>query len=179
MAAKTIEITRADGQTMRYVITHVLTDVGLEGVARLANITGPAASQLPDTGLHGFRIASLMSGLLGNRDLAEHLKWFSGEFAKTTQVYFPDGKSRTLADVYSVHFQGETMALMTWIQACLEHNYGSFLAPAQVALSKLVELASMAIARAILKSQNPAAPEGSGPSGASASADISTPAPSP
>lgn len=170
MKQRQIELAHSDGAKFTYVISHLDTSIGLEGAARLANISAPGASALPDIGFEGFKMATLLSGLLGNRDLAEHLKWFAGEFAKRTQVVMTATQSRTLADIYETHFQGEYGALSQWLQACLEHCYGSFLAPARAAVAKFLELASLQMARAILKPPSPAQKTDSGPSGASFSA---------
>jgi hypothetical protein len=49
-------------------------------------------------------------------------------FAKTTRVVTGTNQERVLGDIFDDHFAGKYGAMIKWVIACLEVNFGSFLA---------------------------------------------------
>ena len=116
----------------KYTVTQVSAGVGLEAASRMANVLGPGFSAAPDSGgFDAMTLANVLGKVFSNPALYSQLAWFVENFGKNTQVFTPDGKSRTLSDIYEVHFQGEIASQLDWLRFAFEVNMHSFFALAQ------------------------------------------------
>ncbi len=130
----------------RYVISYVMADEALSAGARVLNMLGPAVEGMR-RGATGFAGALLESPTLGHQ-----LEFLANLFARYTEVVFPDGRSKTLAEIYKVHFRGQAGVQAEWLAIALEFNLADFLA---VAKARLDDAKAAAMVSSPSKSQTP------------------------
>lgn len=111
----------------RYVVAYVTTSDGLRLAAKMANLAAPLVAGLRGkSDLMGSSFFTAISFLLQNAALGEQVLDIARVLATVTQVQLPDGKSRTLSDIFEAHFQGRYDALVKWLEFALERNLSSF-----------------------------------------------------
>jgi hypothetical protein len=110
-----------------YIVTQLPADEGTEMLARFINLISAGVGGLSWEGkLSAEQIGPVLGSVMGNPQLADHLKYFCGLFQRYTQVEI-NGNTTNLGNVYSVHFAGRYFAQMQWLKFCLEVNLGDFL----------------------------------------------------
>jgi len=87
-------------------------------MTRLIRVVGPALGETEDLDL-----TKLFEALK-----EEDVEALCEAFAKTTRVVTGTNKERVLGDIFDDHFAGKYGAMIKWVIACLEVNFGSFLA---------------------------------------------------
>lgn len=112
-----------------YKVTQFDAVTGIEVLARLMNIAGPAFEE-------GKGIGELLGKLK-----ASDIQYFVDKFGRLTTVSGGDlkeGAEPRVSDIFAAHFAGRYKDLFAWLGFCFEVNYRSFFGEGIASLGDLV-----------------------------------------